>query len=384
MTHAPTDSDQLSAVELNALARLAHDSRSLIAELQDPSGAYPASPTFSAYRGYSWFRDGAFIADAMSAAGDVPSADAFHDWCARVLVSRRRQIAEIVSASSTGDPVADDAMLPTRFAFDGSEGTDEWWDFQLDGYGTWLWALAQHSERHSIPIERWSVAASLAVDYLVVSWARPCYDWWEEHAEQVHVSTLGCVISGLESAIAAGALDGDRAAAAADAAAGARRMILDRGTHRGGLTKWLGSDQVDASLAALVAPLNVFPGDTTIGRVTATAVSDQLDIDGGVHRYLADTYYGGGQWPLLSCILGLARLDTGDRAGALDLLRWAASTARDGAIPEQVDRHLLAPDRESEWVERWGASAFPLLWSSAMYLRLAIALNVIEPQETDR
>ena len=58
----------------------------LLARLQDASGAYPASPTFSAYSGYSWFRDGAFIADGASAAGLADSADRFFGWCARALV----------------------------------------------------------------------------------------------------------------------------------------------------------------------------------------------------------------------------------------------------------------------------------------------------------
>ena len=42
-------------------------------------------------------------------------------------------------------------MLPARFTFAGEDGTDEWWDFQLDGYGTWLWALVEHLERQRPP-----------------------------------------------------------------------------------------------------------------------------------------------------------------------------------------------------------------------------------------
>jgi len=71
------------------LRALAKASVLLIADLQDESGAYPASPTFSAYRGYSWFRDGSFIADGMSAAGAADSASRFFDWCGGILVSRR-------------------------------------------------------------------------------------------------------------------------------------------------------------------------------------------------------------------------------------------------------------------------------------------------------
>ncbi|MDQ1551265.1 MAG: hypothetical protein QOD50_687, partial [Actinomycetota bacterium] len=42
-------------VDIDSLRALATSSIELIERLQDASGAYPASPTFSAYRGYSWF-----------------------------------------------------------------------------------------------------------------------------------------------------------------------------------------------------------------------------------------------------------------------------------------------------------------------------------------
>ncbi len=144
----------------------------------------------------------------------------------------------------------------------------------------------------------------------------------------------------------------------------------------GHLTKWLGSSGVDASLLALVSPLRLYPATTPVGAATVTAVAAALDVGGGVHRYADDTYFGGGQWPLLSCMLGLARLDAGDRDGAVALMRWAASTAgASGELPEQVDRHLLFPEREQEWVDRWGPSASPLLWSHAMFVRLAVELG---------
>ena len=74
---------ELSTTERQRLEEVADRAVALIAGFQVRSGAYPASPTFSAYQGYSWFRDGAFIADAMSAAGQNASAEAFHRWCAR-------------------------------------------------------------------------------------------------------------------------------------------------------------------------------------------------------------------------------------------------------------------------------------------------------------
>ena len=63
---------------------LARRSVEVILAGQAPSGAYVAAPTFGPYA-YCWFRDGAFIADAMSRVGEVESAEAFFGWCARTI-----------------------------------------------------------------------------------------------------------------------------------------------------------------------------------------------------------------------------------------------------------------------------------------------------------
>lgn len=367
-------------VGTDALADLARSSVSLIISLQHPSGAYPASPTFSAYQGYSWFRDGAFIADGVSSAGAVDSASRFFDWCQRMLVERRSRITEIVEAAAAGRPLPDENMLPTRFTMEGAEGDDDWWDFQTDGYGTWVWAAVAHADRHGLDIARWRDGIALSVDYLAATWSRPCYDWWEEHREQVHVSTLLCIVAGLEAAVRSAAVDGDRADAARGAAAAARDLVTRRGVHDGHLSKWLGSTDVDGSLSAAIAPLGVIDATSPLGRASIRAVDDALDVGGGVHRFLFDTFYGGGQWPLLSCMLGLAYAAAGDRPAALARLQWAARTVTpEGYLPEQVSDHLLAPERRAEWIERWGDVATPLLWSHAMFVRLAIELGIITP-----
>ncbi|MCD1269347.1 glycoside hydrolase family 15 [Microbacterium sp. MEC084] len=352
-------------------------SRDLIRSLQDAGGAYPASPTFSAYRGYSWFRDGAFIADAMSAVGEPASAEAFFDWCARVILRHRVRVEAIIEAERAGAPLADELMLPTRFTFSGDVGTDDWWDFQLDGYGTWMWAAAAHAQRHGSDVERWRDAAELTVDYLIGSWQRPCYDWWEEHSEHVHPSTLGCIVAGLESAADSGMVLGSRAAAARAAAAEIRALLTERGVADGHLVKWIGSVEVDGSLSALVAPLGVIEPGSDLARGTVAEVASQLCVDGGVYRFREDTYFGGGRWPLLSCFLGLAQLANGDRDSAERLLAWAASTETpEGHIPEQVDGPLLDASHRQAWIDRWGPPATPLLWSHAMVLRLAAELGL--------
>ncbi|WP_166870904.1 glycoside hydrolase family 15 protein [Salinibacterium sp. ZJ450] len=364
------------ATTSTALGELLEHSRSLIRSLQHPSGAYPASPTFSAYRGYSWFRDGAFIADGMSAVGEVASASAFHDWCAATVLRHAGRIERIIAAADAGTPLPDNEMLPTRFTLDGEIGTDDWWDFQLDGYGTWLWAVTAHADRHGLTQERWADAATLVVRYLISSWSRPCFDWWEEHVEQVHGSTLGCVIGGLEAAVAHQLVDGELGAQAAAAASAARVFLENRLVADGHVVKWLGSSAVDGSLSALVGPMAVLDPSSGLARQTVAAVERELCVDGGVHRFLGDTFFGGGQWPLLSCFLGLAQLAIGERGKAQRMLDWAVSTVTaDGSLPEQVSRHLLDPEFEQEWIDRWGTVATPLLWSHAMVLRLAAEMG---------
>ncbi len=46
-------------------------------------------------------------------------------------------------------------------------------------------------------------------------------------------------------------------------------------------------------------------------------------------------------------------------------------------MPEQATDHLLAPDRYTEWLERWGPIATPLLWSHAMFLTLAARVGLL-------
>lgn len=358
------------------LARLERRSREIITTLQEANGAYPASPTFSAYQGYCWFRDGSFIADGASAAGEIDSATAFFDWCATVVERNAPTIRRVVAAAEVGTQVSDAEMLPTRFTTAGDPGTDDWWDFQLDGYGTWLWAVAEHARRHGLGTRRWRTAAELTVDYLLSSWQRPCFDWWEEHSEQVHVSTLGCIAVGLRRAAADGLVGAERADRARLAAREITALIEREGTTNGHLAKWLGSDAVDGSLSALIAPLALFPAGSELGRRTIAAIDDQLCVAGGVYRFRADTYYGGGRWPLLSCFLGLAKAAQGDRTGAAALLEWAAGTAtEDGLMPEQADGHLLDSAHRQYWIDRWGLPAIPLLWSHAMLLRLAAELR---------
>jgi GH15 family glucan-1,4-alpha-glucosidase len=383
MTTPPAErlqaADDLAPGELEALQRLAVRSHEVIVQHQQPGGAYPASPTFSAYTGYAWFRDGAFTAEGISRCGDVASADAFHDWCAGVLAARRDHVTDLVRRAATGERPPLEDMLPTRYTYAGQPGSDAWWDFQTDGYGTWLWSVVTHAERHGLDLARWWAGIEVAVDYLAAFWDLPCYDWWEEHVEHRHVSTLGAISGGLRAVERTGLLDAARSRTAGEVVADIARLVSTDGTSGGHLTKWLGTDAVDGSLPSCVVPFGLAAPGSDLATRTLQAVAADLDVDGGVHRFRADVFYGGGQWLLLSALLGWNLAVAGDRAGALRHLRWIAARATaTGELPEQVEDHLLHPEHRQEWLDRWGPVATPLLWSHGMYLILADELGLLD------
>ena len=351
--------------------QLLQHSVSCIKRFQSPNGAYEASPYFSAYKGYCWLRDGSFIAHAMSVIGENESATAFFRWCCATILKHRSLFRDAINQARTGITPNINHMPPTRFLLGGNIAQDGWENFQLDGYGTWIWAALNHAKRHGCDISPLEAALSLTVEYICAAWNLPCYDWWEEHCEQRHVSTLGCLAAGLRAALTANFLTPTLAEEAQEALTSITHSIYTAGVHGGHLTKWLGTEDIDASLAALIAPLGIINPQSDLATGTISAIENQLCIAGGVHRFRNDKYYGGGQWPLLSCYLGLAHCAQQNYARAAELLHWACSTAHAQLdLPEQVDWHLLDAAHRPYWVQRWGEVATPLLWSHAMVLLL--------------
>jgi GH15 family glucan-1,4-alpha-glucosidase len=210
-----------------------------------------------------------------------------------------------------------------RYTLEGEPDRSEWPRLQIDGLGLWLGALRRRGST------RWQEPAQLVERWLDDHWGEPCLDWWEER-EGVHAVTLWCVGNGLGS---------DEI----------REQALQHAR-----------DRLDASLLFIGRP-------ELVEWVEESLVSP----GGGVWRNLDDEYYGGGEWLLLTAMLGLAKPER-----AAECLAWIeAHASANGELPEQVQDHLLRPERYEPWVERWGAPPSPLLWSHAMYLRLHHALR---------
>ena len=120
---------------------------------------------------------------------------------------------------------ADSDYLPARYPLDGTRHEDDWWNFQVDGYGTWLWALERHLARTTPAPAPYADAIETAVRYLVATGTETCRDWWEENRDQTHVATLAGVAAGLRAAVGMGT-PARRAAAVGDAWPSAAPLIL--------------------------------------------------------------------------------------------------------------------------------------------------------------
>ena len=134
----------------------------------------------------------------------------------------------------------------------------------------------------------------------------------------------------------------------------------------------MGSRLVDASLLHVATPYRLLtPDDPLVHRTVERIETELRRGGGGVRRYVEDSYYGGGEWVLLTAYVGWYQVERGELERARDLLSWVERAAGEQhLLPEQVAAHLNYPDMLPVWEERWGPSACPLLWSHAAYLTL--------------
>jgi GH15 family glucan-1,4-alpha-glucosidase len=345
----------------------------IILSNQNGSGAYIASPNFPTYH-YCWFRDSAYIAYAMDVAGHHDSAARFHDWAARQINLRQEVVERAVRKVQAGEPLSGADYLYTRYTLDGNEeedGEEAWPNFQLDGFGAWLWAVNAHLQMtgQTAPAE-WLSAAGKATEYLNALWSQPCYDCWEEHPDKIHLHTLAAIYGGL---LAYRSLSGVDLIQNLEAI---RTYILNSAEANGYFVKYMGTPSVDASLLGLATPYRVVDPRHPYMVETARRIEHTLNQGGGVHRYATDTYYGGGEWVLLSGWLGWYYAETGHPDRARKLLQWMENQAgSDGSLPEQIHSCLIDPEHLAPWTKRWGPVATPLLWSHAMYIILKRLLD---------
>jgi GH15 family glucan-1,4-alpha-glucosidase len=366
----------------------------LILENQSIWGSYVASPKFPTYQ-YCWLRDGSFIAHAMDTAGEFASATAFFRWVGRTIQKYEHKVEDIKQHLEAGLPIGKDDVFHTRYTLDGEEVTADstWGNFQIDGYGTWLWALGEHvkiSGDISLLNELYGPIQT-TLRYLELVWKLPNYDCWEEHPQYMHPYSLATVYAGFKSIssliisgkLIKGSIDVE------DLSSQTKSYIMKFGVIDEKLIKFFLPAQldytpqpaeqhsVDSSLIGISTPFQVLSVDDPIMMKTIQAIEKDLHRPkGGIYRYKADVFYGGGEWLLLTAWLGWYYSSAGKMEQAKDLLHWIESQAdSDGNLAEQVSGHTLAPKHFDTWTLKWGPIAKPLVWSHAMYIILINAIN---------
>ncbi len=368
----------------------------VILKNQHPEGAYIASPSFETYH-FCWLRDGSFIAYAMDQVGQYASAAAFYRWVGRVITRYAAKVDVLEGMLERGAKPDHTAILNTRFTLEGYEeprsDDGEWGNFQVDGYGSWLWGLAEHVKLTGDQALRLELVEPIkaSVRYLQLVWQLPNYDCWEEHPEYLHPYSLASIYGGLKAVAAWSDLPqlAECAKLAGELAGEVKRFLSDFAIHDGRFIKHLHPAQkgqppkpvlksgVDASLLGLALPYAAFDLNDPAISATIQAIEKDLHLpNGGVYRYKEDVYYGGGEWILLTAWLGWYYVLTGKKAQAREMLKWIESTAAEnGDLAEQISAHQLAPEHFTPWVEKWGQVASPLLWSHAMTIILHKAIE---------
>lgn len=344
----------------------------LILSHQTQEGAFVACPNFKTYQ-YAWFRDGSFCAHALAQAGYNENAFLFHEWASQIILRYQSKIKACIGEIRAGRIPPASMCFHSRFTLDGHEVPGHWGYHQLDGLGTWLWAVVEfkHLNPSLVIPDSWKQAVALARDYLMATWAYPCSDCWEENETLIHTYTLAAIYAGLEGC---STLLNDSTAKTTSAEI--RSFILQNCVDDGAFIKSIGIPEVDGNLIGLCVPFHLVEWSDPIFQKTLRKIKSELSTPTGIHRYRKDTYYGGGEWVLLTEWLGWSLAQAGESDEARLILEWAeAQACPAGELPEQIPHALFNEEEYHQWQGRWGFIASPLLWSHAKYILLVKSME---------
>lgn len=346
----------------------------IILNHQDQGGAYIASPFYPPYQ-YGWFRDGVYTAYAMDLYGYHQSAEMFFDWSVDIIDQYSQKIKRIIQNPGLAVGGKQEAIFHCRFTPEGDEIISGWSTHQLDGLGLWVWGIVQHSKTMgwaSLP-KKWRPLVNLVIEYLMVLWSYPCADCWEENDDQIHTYTLAAVIGGVEAFQDFTQTNHLECEVELIKEYIAQHCISPQGYYR----KSVNNPDVDANLLGLVFPFNITNAKAPIFLKTLSVIEEVLRVPrGGLRRYPEDSYYGGGEWILLTAWLGLIFTALGENEKAFEIKTWIENQAdKNGMFSEQVIMNVQNRTSLQDWIRKWGQPAKPLLWSHANYLILCNKLD---------
>lgn len=298
---------------------------------------------------YCWWRDGAYIAKAMSGAGLRQGAHRFLQFAARC-----QEEEGFFLHRHFPDGYLGPTWHPPSF-------------LQIDQTASVVDAVYHHylqtGDLEQL-LEHWELVRRGA-DYLMSfvderGLPQPSFDLWEEK-KAVNAYSVGTVVQALRSAARIGQALSKRSEYWSEAAERMRHAALATMWNPERKTFYKSIEPLDETVDASTLLVDLFPpGDPRYADVVR-AVEEALWQPGigGVARYEGDKYFGH-ENPWIICTLWLAKahLRLGDRDRARELIEWAADRAGPGGmLPEQVD---------AESGERRGV--VPLVWSHSTFV----------------
>ena len=143
----------------------------------------------------------------------------------------------------------------------------------------------------------------------------------------MHTSTLAALYGGLQAAAAM--LGPAKRHSGLDAAATLiKAFVLENGVRRGHPQQVREQSGRGRQPTQCRHPLRVVLPDSPLMRSTVERIEAELRRDGGgVHGYAEDSYYGGGEWVLLTAYLGWYYAEAGETEQAEALLERVAECA---------------------------------------------------------
>lgn len=308
--------------------------------------------------GFSWPRDGAYLANALGAAGFHDRVEKYFEFC-----------------RTTQDP---SGAWFQRYLTTGHAGPS-WGRIQIDEPATVIAAAWLHFRRTQdmFWLERIWPTMKQGLAFLEHFHADPhpmghdSHDLWEERMG-VHAYSLAAVAAAfMTGASMAGELADRELQTRYHGMANKMTKLLrenfitDHGPlRRAWVTDGRGGhwwdETPDASLLGLINPFGILhKRDTAAQRIIKMAHERLWSHPvGGIIRYPGDHYRGGNPWILTTLWLAMVDMSLGNTDQARELFQWCVSKATPlGMLAEQVHRETGKPF----WV-------IPLGWSHAMFL----------------
>jgi GH15 family glucan-1,4-alpha-glucosidase len=304
--------------------------------------------------GYSWPRDGAYLASALGAFGFRERVEHYF-----------RFLSETQDVSGA---------WWQRYLSTGHAGPS-WGRIQIDEPATVLAAAFLHFRRtrDHLWLETFWPTLEKGLNFLEDyhsnrdGMGQPSHDLWEERMG-IHAYSLGAVASAfLTGSFLAGELmETEAQVRYHEIGKKISALILDRFVPADGpIQRSFVSNQywdqaMDVSLLGLIRPFGIIRHDHPSARRLVDLVRSRLwwKPTGGVLRYEGDVYRGGNPWILTTLWLGYVEMTLGNWSEAREAFQWTMSKATHlGLFPEQVHKESGKP----YWV-------IPLGWSHAMFL----------------